>query len=64
MDFKGWFRTGDGQRCDPFTVTDAHSRYLLTCRIIPPKTEAVRRECGLAQQLATDEAVSDDLMER
>ena len=23
MDFKGWFRTGDGHRCDPFTITDA-----------------------------------------
>jgi hypothetical protein len=28
-DFKGWFRTLDGTRCDPFTLTDAHSRYLL-----------------------------------
>jgi len=31
IDFKGWFRVGDGARCDPFTVTDAHSRYLLCC---------------------------------
>jgi putative transposase len=23
MDFKGWFRTGDGRRCDPLTVSDA-----------------------------------------
>ena len=30
-DFKGWFRTGDGQRCDPLTITDAHSRMLLCC---------------------------------
>lgn len=27
--FKGWFRTGDGQRIDPLTISDAHSRYLL-----------------------------------
>ena len=27
MDFKGWFRTDDGQRCDPLTVSDAHSRF-------------------------------------
>jgi len=27
MDFKGYFVTGDGKRCDPFTITDAHSRY-------------------------------------
>ncbi|NNG02857.1 MAG: helix-turn-helix domain containing protein, partial [Inquilinus sp.] len=26
IDFKGWFRTGDGQRCDPLTITDAYSR--------------------------------------
>src|SRR5260221_7361826 len=24
IDFKGWLRTGDGERCDPLTVTDAH----------------------------------------
>jgi transposase InsO family protein len=32
MDFKGWFRLGDGTRCDPLTVTDAFSRYLICCR--------------------------------
>src|SRR5689334_3453927 len=32
MDFKGWFRLGDGTRCDPLTITDAHSRYLLCCK--------------------------------
>jgi transposase InsO family protein len=31
MDFKGWFRLGDGSRCDPFTVTDGYSRYLICC---------------------------------
>ena len=25
-DFKGWFRTRDGERIDPLTITDAHSR--------------------------------------
>ncbi len=29
VDFKGWFRTGDGARCDPLTMSDAMSRYLL-----------------------------------
>ena len=29
IDFKGWFRTGDGARCDPLTLTDAYSHYLL-----------------------------------
>lgn len=31
MDFKGWFRLGDRTRCDPFTVTDNFSRFLLCC---------------------------------
>jgi putative transposase len=43
IDFKGWFRTGDGTRCDPLTVTDAHSRYLLGLEIIDPVTEAVQK---------------------
>ena len=32
IDFKGWFRTGDGTRVDPLTVQDAASRYLIACR--------------------------------
>lgn len=28
-DHKGWFRTRDGKRCEPLTVMDASSRYLL-----------------------------------
>jgi len=31
-DFKGWVRTGDGQRCQPLTIIDAYSRYLLCCQ--------------------------------
>lgn len=42
IDFKGWFRTGDGQRCDPLTITDAYSRSVLACRIVPPLWEPVR----------------------
>ena len=30
-DFKGEFRTGDGRRCYPLTVTDACGRMLLRC---------------------------------
>ncbi len=33
-DFKGWFRTGDGQRVDPLTVRDLFSRYLLGIRLL------------------------------
>ena len=36
IDFKGWFRTLDGTRCDPLTITDAASRYLIEVRIVEP----------------------------
>jgi putative transposase len=61
IDFKGWFRTADGVRCDPLTVTDAHSRYLLGLEIIEPRTEAVEkvtdrlfREHGLPRAVRSD----------
>jgi len=60
-DFKGWFRTGDGTRCDPLTVADACSRFVLCCRIVPPSERGVRpwfertfREYGLPRALRTD----------
>lgn len=31
IDFKGYFLTGDGQKCDPCTISDAYSRYLIRC---------------------------------
>jgi transposase len=34
MDFKGYFLTGEGYRCDPFTITDAHSRFLIRCQAV------------------------------
>lgn len=33
-DFKGWFRTGDGRRCEPLTITDQYSRFLLSCHAV------------------------------
>ena len=41
VDFKGWFCTQDGQRIDPLTMTDAHSRYLLRCQAVE-KTDTQR----------------------
>ena len=41
-DFKGWFRTADQTRCDPLTVADAHSRFVLCCRIVAPSERGVR----------------------
>lgn len=29
IDFKGWFRTGDGARCEPLSLSDLSSRYVL-----------------------------------
>jgi putative transposase len=37
-----WFRTADGQRCDPVTITDADSRFLLECRIVAPSYAQVK----------------------
>ena len=43
VDFKGWWTTGDGRRCEPLTVRDAFSRYILALRILPRSdTERVR----------------------
>jgi transposase InsO family protein len=42
IDFKGWFRTRDGTRCDPLTITDAASRYLIEVRIVDPTWAGVR----------------------
>jgi len=61
-DFKGWFYCGDGTRCDPFTMTDAYSRYLLRCRATEKSDgvhtravmEAVFREYGLPEAIRTD----------
>jgi putative transposase len=48
IDFKGWFRTGDGRRCEPLTVRDLFSRYVLSVALLPNQSDtAVRR--ALAQ---------------
>ncbi len=61
-DFKGWFRTGDGERIDPLTISDAHSRYLLRCQAVE-KTDTARvqaifeaafREYGMPEAIRTD----------
>lgn len=61
MDFKGWFRTLDGQRCDPLTVSDTASRYLLRATIVPPTYDGVRgelerlfAEVGLPESMRSD----------
>jgi putative transposase len=45
VDFKGWWRTADGQRCEPLTVRDAFSRFVLAVRTVPQaNTASVRAE--------------------
>ena len=31
VDLKGWFLTSDGHKCEPVTITDCFSRYLIRC---------------------------------
>jgi transposase InsO family protein len=61
IDFKGSFRTGDGQRCDPLTISDSYSRFLLCCAIIAPtieqtklQMERVFKEYGLPSVIRSD----------
>lgn len=61
-DFKGQFRTGDGQYCYPLTVTDHFSRRVLVCRGLRsvktvdtrPVFRALFREVGLPDAIRTD----------
>ncbi len=61
-DFKGWFRSGDGTRIDPLTISDACSRYPLRSQAVEKTdTERVRavfeatfREYGLPEAMRTD----------
>lgn len=39
IDFKGWFRTGDGRRCDPLTVRDLHSRFVLAVVLLSNQSD-------------------------
>ncbi len=34
VDFKGWWRAVDGSRCEPLTVRDAFSRYVLAVEVL------------------------------
>lgn len=63
MDFKGWFAVGTGERCDPLTLIDAHSRFLLACHGFFGKTgfeavkgvlEEVFKQYGLPRYILTD----------
>ena len=63
VDFKGWFRLGNGRRCDPLTISDQYSRYMLCCQgmvrvpqVLTVKPLFIRtyREYGLPEKIRTD----------
>ena len=62
IDFKGWFRTGNGVRVNPLTLADAASRYLLVCHglrqprgsQVRPVLERTFREYGLPRSIRSD----------
>ena len=64
-DFKGQFRTGNGQYCYPLTIADQHTRFLLTCRgLLSTQTVTARpvferafRDYGLPIAIRTDNGV-------
>jgi putative transposase len=45
VDFKGWWRTGDGLRCEPLTVRDEYSRYVLEVRAMATADTVAVRSC-------------------
>ncbi|MFT4554089.1 MAG: putative transposase, partial [Chlamydiales bacterium] len=62
VDFKGWFLTGDGQKCEPLTLTDSFSRYLIRCVYLKkhsvdyvwPIFDEAFREYGLPLKMRSD----------
>lgn len=63
-DFKGWFHIRSGHRCDPLTVADTASSYLVATRIVTPDTAGVKSaferifECyGLPDGIRSDNGV-------
>ena len=53
IDFKGWFLTGDGKRCEPLTITDAYSRYLLRCRRWRAPTPIMSGRCWMRRSASS-----------
>ncbi len=62
VDHKGWVRLGDGSRCEPLTLADAYSRFLLTVSAgggtsaaeARPVMERAFRTYGLPQVIRSD----------
>jgi transposase InsO family protein len=43
VDFKGWWKSLDGERCEPLTVRDAYSRFVLEIVVCRPTLQEVRK---------------------
>lgn len=64
-DFKGQFRTRDGQYCYPLTITDSYSRFLIRCQGLSSTAHdgsqavfaAAFREYGMPEIIRTDNGV-------
>jgi len=64
VDFKGWWRTLNGDRCEPLTVRDAFSRFLLAIvacstkkRDVRPVFEQLFRKHGVPKAIQCDNGV-------
>jgi len=62
IDFKGWFLTGDGERCEPLSLSDLAARYVLRlqaverrdCETVWPILDAAFREFGAPRTMRSD----------
>lgn len=62
VDFKGWFRCECGTRCDPLTISDGFSRFVLRCQalrgektaLVRPLFQASFQEHGLPDRMRSD----------
>ena len=45
VDFKGWWRVAEGRRCEPLTVRDQCTRYVLEIRAVPDARSQTVRHC-------------------
>ena len=62
VDHKGWVRLGDGSRCEPLTLADGYSRFLLavsagggtSAELARPVLERAFRDYGLPEVIRSD----------
>lgn len=65
VDFKGWWYTPTGQKCEPLTVRDQYSRYILSIQILENSSiccvkkhfEELFRRYGLPEMIRSDNGV-------